>query len=151
MKDSKDLDELFGLFDVDQKGYIDIQTALVLIRATNRSPTDAEAIGLLRKDEPQKEKITKEDIKELMTQIEVVDKKKAREELLEAFQIFDNSGNGVVLESELRHILTSIGEKMTDDDVNKFLSGYYQNNRENNTGGNINYKVLIEYMLGDVE
>jgi calmodulin len=40
------------------------------------------------------------------------------EEIREAFKVFDKDGNGFISAAELRHVMTSLGEKLTDEEVN---------------------------------
>ena len=42
-------------------------------------------------------------------------------EITEALNIFDKEGNGFVAASELKHILTNIGEKMSEEEVEEIL------------------------------
>ncbi|OII77185.1 EF hand family protein [Cryptosporidium andersoni] len=44
-----------------------------------------------------------------------------KQELINAFNILDRSGNGKVLVSDLKHILCSIGEKLTDESFQELL------------------------------
>ena len=39
----------------------------------------------------------------------------SEEETLEAFKVFDKDGNGFISAAELRHIMTNLGEKLTDE------------------------------------
>ena len=43
------------------------------------------------------------------------------EELIEAFKVFDRDGNGFISAAELRHVMTNLGEKLTDEEVGKSL------------------------------
>lgn len=43
------------------------------------------------------------------------------ENLREAFRIFDKDGNGMINASELRHILTNLGEKLTEEEVDEMI------------------------------
>ena len=40
------------------------------------------------------------------------------EELKEAFRVFDKDGNGFISAAELRHVMTNLGEKLTDEEGN---------------------------------
>ena len=41
--------------------------------------------------------------------------------LQEAFKVFDRDNNGFISAAELRHVMTSIGEKLTDDEVDEMI------------------------------
>ena len=43
----------------------------------------------------------------------------SEEEILEAFKVFDKDGNGFISAAELRHIMTNLGEKLTDEEVGR--------------------------------
>lgn len=45
----------------------------------------------------------------------------AEEEMKEAFRLFDKDGNGFISGAELRHVMTCIGEKLTDGEVDDML------------------------------
>jgi Ca2+-binding EF-hand superfamily protein len=36
-------------------------------------------------------------------------------------QVFDRDNNGFISAAELRHVMTSIGEKLTDDEVDEMI------------------------------
>lgn len=42
-------------------------------------------------------------------------------DIREAFRIFDKDGNGIISASELRHVMTNLGEKLTDAEVEEML------------------------------
>jgi calmodulin len=43
------------------------------------------------------------------------------EEIKEAFKVFDKDGNGYISAAELRHIMTNLGEKLTDEEVDEMI------------------------------
>ena len=43
------------------------------------------------------------------------------EEIREAFKVFDKDGNGFISASELRTVMTSLGEKLTDEEVDEMI------------------------------
>lgn len=45
----------------------------------------------------------------------------AEEELLEAFKVLDPEGFGYINSSELRNVLTSLGEKLSDEDLDDMI------------------------------
>ena len=47
----------------------------------------------------------------------------AIEEFIRGFQVFDKEGNGFIGAGELRYVLTQLGEKMSDEEVDELLKG----------------------------
>jgi len=45
----------------------------------------------------------------------------SEEEIREAFKVFDRDNNGFISAAELRHVMTSIGEKLTDEEVDEMI------------------------------
>ena len=56
-----------------------------------------------------------------LTEDQVVELKE--EEIREAFRVFDKDGNGNISAAELRHVMTNLGEKLTDEEVDKMIRG----------------------------
>ena len=46
------------------------------------------------------------------------------DEFIKGFQVFDKTGKGLIGAGELRYVLTQLGEKMTDDEVDELLKGF---------------------------
>ena len=42
-------------------------------------------------------------------------------ELRAAFEVFDKDNNGTISADELRHLMKSIGEDLTDQDINEMI------------------------------
>merc|ERR1712048_659867 len=43
------------------------------------------------------------------------------EDLIEAFKAFDRDGSGFISAAELRHVMTNLGEKLTDEEVDEMV------------------------------
>ncbi len=43
------------------------------------------------------------------------------EEIREAFKVFDKDNNGFISAAELRHVMTNLGEKLTEEEVEEMI------------------------------
>ena len=43
------------------------------------------------------------------------------EEIREAFKVFDKNGDGYISAAELRHVMTNLGERLTDEEVDEMI------------------------------
>eukprot|EP01126_Amoeba_proteus_P034164 TRINITY_DN3389_c0_g1_i9.p2 TRINITY_DN3389_c0_g1~~TRINITY_DN3389_c0_g1_i9.p2 ORF type:complete len:112 (-),score=25.66 TRINITY_DN3389_c0_g1_i9:46-381(-) len=68
----------------------------------------------------------------------------AQKELREAFKVFDKDNKGEVSTNELRAILTSMGEKLTDEEVEPII-------RATDKGGKILLEDFIACLLRPVK
>ncbi|GAA5937133.1 hypothetical protein JCM3775_001559 [Rhodotorula graminis] len=66
----------------------------------------------------------------------------SEEEVREAFKVFDKDGNGFISAAELRHVMTNLGEKLSDTEVEEMI-------READTDGDgqINYDEFVRMMM----
>ena len=62
--------------------------------------------------------------------------------LIDYLQVFDKDGNGFISAAELRHIMTNLGEKLTDEEVDEMI-------READVDGDgqINYDEFVDMMM----
>lgn len=60
------------------------------------------------------------------------------DELIEAFQVFDETKSGFISVAEFRSVMTTLGERLTDDDVDEMIA-------DTGLGGNgyIRYKGIL--------
>jgi len=67
----------------------------------------------------------------------------SEEELVEAFKVFDRDGSGFISAAELRHVMTNLGEKLTDEEVDEMV-------REAGADGDgkVDYEEFIKMMMG---
>ena len=64
------------------------------------------------------------------------------ESIFEAFKVFDQQSNGYILASELRHIMTHLGEKLSEEEVDEMIK-----EAEPDSQGRIAYKEFVRKML----
>jgi Ca2+-binding EF-hand superfamily protein len=63
------------------------------------------------------------------------------QELVEAFQAFDKDGNGFISASELKSMMRSLGDRVSDDDVRKIIADV-----DVNGDGVVSYEEFLTMM-----
>ena len=49
------------------------------------------------------------------------DPRNKEEEIRDSFRVFDRDGTGMISAAELRHVMTNIGEKLTEQEVDEMI------------------------------
>lgn len=72
----------------------------------------------------------------------------SEEEIREAFRVFDKDGNGFISAAELRHVMTNLGEKLTDEEVDEMIrEADIDGDGQVNYEGKSNHALHYEYYL----
>uniref|UniRef100_A0A0A9DDR9 EF-hand domain-containing protein n=1 Tax=Arundo donax TaxID=35708 RepID=A0A0A9DDR9_ARUDO len=66
----------------------------------------------------------------------------SEEELKEAFRVFDKDQNGFISAAELRRVMTNLGEKLTDEEVDEMVR-----EADVDGDGHINYQEFVKVMM----
>ncbi|KAJ1266259.1 hypothetical protein BS78_08G137400 [Paspalum vaginatum] len=66
----------------------------------------------------------------------------ADEELREAFKVFDKDQNGFISAAELRHVMISLGEKLTDEEVQQMIR-----EADLDGDGQVDYHEFVRMMM----
>lgn len=91
-----------------------------VIRSIGRAPTESQLRTLITEFENRgKKTLTFQEVDAIVTKYEFAPE--SSDCLREAFRIFDKDGNGLIKTSELRYILTSLGEKLTEEEVDEMV------------------------------
>ena len=59
--------------------------------------------------------------------------------IVEAFKVFNRSGNGMVTAKELHHVMTSMGEELTEEEAREVLSQF-----DLDSNGGICYEEFVQ-------
>ncbi|XP_011608263.1 calmodulin-like protein 4a [Takifugu rubripes] len=130
--------ECFSLYDKKQKGKIDAKTLITVMRCLGTSPTIGEIERHL-----QVHKIEKSGELDFSTFLTMMHRQMQQEdpeaEIFEAFRMTDKQKRGFIQASELRAKLTTLGEKLTNKEVDElFKEGNIKSN------GIVNYKDFTQ-------
>jgi myosin light chain 6 len=139
--------EAFMLFDTKGDGMIPASQVGGVLRALGQNPTESEVRRLVQTTANQK---TKEDdritFETFLPILQTVSQKPITdtvEDFIEGLRHFDKGGDGFISSAELRHMLTSLGEKMSEEEVENLIHG------QEDSHGNINYEEFVRMVLAN--
>ncbi len=133
--------EAFALFDKDGDGTITTKELGTVMRSLGQNPTEAELQDMINEvDADGNGTIDFPEFLNLMAR--KMQDTDSEEELKEAFKVFDKDGNGFISAAELRHVMTNLGEKLTDEEVDEMI-------READVDGDgqVNYDEFVKMMM----
>ncbi|KAJ2479286.1 hypothetical protein IWW56_003193 [Coemansia sp. RSA 2131] len=139
----KELRDAFAIFDKNNDGMISKEELGVLMRSLSHNPTDEEIGDMINEvDENGDGKIDFSEFIAMMAR-QPMSSDGPEDEIMEAFRVFDKNGDGVISAQELRHVMTSLGEKLTDAEIEEMI-------READVDGDgqINYEEFAKMMTG---
>ncbi|KAM0037963.1 putative EF-hand domain-containing protein [Helianthus debilis subsp. tardiflorus] len=133
--------EAFSLFDKNGDGYITTKELGTVMRSLGQNPTEAELLDMINEvDADGNGTIDFPEFLGLMAK--KMKDNDSEEELKEAFKVFDKNQDGVISAAELRHVMTNLGEKLTDEEIDEMI-------READVDGDgkINYEEFVKIMM----
>jgi len=133
--------EAFALFDKDGDGLLSANEVGTVMRSLGQNPTEAELQDMI--NEVDQDGSGTIDFPEFLTLMaRKMQDSDSEEEIKEAFRVFDKDGNGFISAAELRHVMTNLGEKLTDEEVDEMI-------READVDGDgqINYEEFVKMMM----
>ncbi|GMM57594.1 hypothetical protein DAKH74_042100 [Maudiozyma humilis] len=112
--------ETFDLFDKDHSGSISASELKTVMKSLGLNPTDDEVQDLVREiDIDGNNMIEFNEFLTLMSK--QITSNDTEQELIEAFKVFDTNGDGVISVSELKAVLKSIGEDLSEEELNQMI------------------------------
>ncbi|KAL0268649.1 UNVERIFIED_CONTAM: hypothetical protein PYX00_010500 [Menopon gallinae] len=112
--------EAFMLFDKDEDGQITMAELGVVMRSLGQRPTETELRDMVNEvDQDGNGTIEFNEFLQMMAKkMKGAD---GEEELREAFRVFDKNNDGLISSIELRHVMTNLGEKLSDEEVDDMI------------------------------
>ncbi|KAI9538237.1 Myosin Light Chain 1 [Dissostichus eleginoides] len=139
-----DYRESFGLFDrVGDSKVAYIQIADIM-RALGQNPTNKEVAKLLGNPSPEEMAAKRVEFEGFLPMMQTVvnnPNKAVYEDYVEGLRVFDKEGNGTVMGAELRIVLSTLGEKMTENEIDALMTGQEDEN------GCVNYEAFVKHIM----
>lgn len=128
--------EAFSLFDENGDGTISTKELGTVMRSLGQNPTEAELSDMIREAA-----IGENGTINFPQFLTLMAYRKSEEEIIQACKVFDKDDNGYISAAELRHVMTNLREKLTDEEIDEMI-------READIDGDsqINYEEFIKRM-----
>ncbi|KAH6659617.1 hypothetical protein BKA67DRAFT_652842 [Truncatella angustata] len=132
----------FDLFDKDSTGDITAEELGAVMKSLGLNPSEQELRDMV--DEVDVDKNGSIDFDEFLKMMSMkVESTDVEKELKEAFKVFDRDNSGTISAEELRRVLSSLGENLTDAEIDEMLRS-----ADTNGDGNIDYEEFASIMTG---
>ena len=116
----KEYRDAFELFDKDKDGTITAKELANVMKSLNQDPTENELNEMIAEvDIDGNGQIDFEEFVCLMNKRSK--ETDTEEEVINAFKVFDKDGQGLISSSELYHIMTTLGDKLTEEEVQEMI------------------------------
>ncbi len=133
--------EAFEIFDKDKDGYITTKELGDIMKNLGQTPSEAELQDMINEVDIDGNGTI--DFKEFLgLMARKMRDADTEEELIEAFKVFDRDGNGLISGNELQHVMTSLGENISQDEVEEMIK-----EADLDGDGYINYEEFVRMIL----
>merc|ERR1712037_518028 len=112
-----------------------------VLRALGQNPTEGDVKKLVQSTNSKGGPDARVTFETFLPLLQAVSGKKITDtvdDFVEGLRHFDKEGNGRISAIELRHLLTSLGEKMSEEEVEQLIHG------KEDSQGNINYEEFCQ-------
>nr|BAB69801.1 myosin light chain 1 [Decapterus maruadsi] len=140
----EDYKEAFGLFDRVGDNKVAYNQIADIMRALGQNPTNKEVAKLLGSpsaEDMANKRVEFEGFLPMLQTIINSPNKAGYEDYVEGLRVFDKEGNGTVMGAELRIVLSTLGEKMTEAEIDALMTG-----QEDESGG-VNYEAFVKHIM----
>ncbi|MGF1924183.1 MAG: EF-hand domain-containing protein [Bacteroidia bacterium] len=136
-----ELKEAFSLFDKDGDGIITTKELRSIMRSLGQDLTETDLQDVINGVNVHGNRTVNfpEFLSLIARKMKDTD---TEEELIEAFEVFDRDGNGLISAAELRHVMTNLGKKLTEEEVDEIIR-----EADIDGDGGINYEEFVRMIM----
>ncbi|OCL00910.1 calmodulin [Cenococcum geophilum 1.58] len=135
--------QAFAAFDKDGNGEITSEELGEMMRSLGLEPSETELQDII--NEVDLDNTGSIDFDEFVTMMaKRVPKVDAETELRQAFKVFDRDGSGSIDTEELRHVMKSLGENLTDEQIDEMIR-----EADKDGDGTVDYNEFVQLLGGD--
>ncbi|XP_036113721.1 calmodulin-like [Molossus molossus] len=128
--------EAFSLLDKDGDGTITTKELGTVLQSLGRNPTEAELQDMINEVDGTIDFL--EFLTMMARQMKDTDSEEA---ICQPFGVFDKDGNGYISAAEPHHVMTNLGEKRTDEEVDETIR-----DADIDGDGQVNYEEFVQVM-----
>ncbi|XP_060923294.1 myosin, light polypeptide 3, skeletal muscle [Limanda limanda] len=138
-----DFKESFGLFDRIGDSQVGYNQVPDIMRALGQNPTNKDVVKILGNpsaDDMANKRISFDDFMPMLKLVDALPKG-SYDDYVEGLRVFDKEGNGTVMGAELRIVLSTLGEKMTEAEIDSLMTGQEDEN------GSVHYEAFVKHIM----
>ncbi|TJX55050.1 hypothetical protein E8P77_24595 [Soehngenia saccharolytica] len=139
----EDYREAFGLFDRVGDNKVAYNQVADIMRALGQNPTNKDVKKILGDPSADDMANKRIDFDAFLPMLKTVDaiQKGTYDDYVEGLRVFDKEGNGTVMGAELRIVLSTLGEKMSEPEIDSLMQGQEDEN------GSVHYEDFVKHIM----
>ncbi|KAH3859224.1 neo-calmodulin-like [Dreissena polymorpha] len=136
----EEMRQAFRVFDKDDDGTISTHELRTVMRSLGQDPTQEELEDIVRQADTDGDGVIEfDEFIALMTK--QLAASGTEKDIMEAFKVFDPTNKGYILATDLRHIMATKGDRMTDEEVDEMIE-----DADLDGDGHIEYQEFVKML-----
>ena len=135
------LKDAIDLYDTVGDGKVDSLALADILRGIGENPTESDVQKFLKQVDPVGNKrITLDELIPIALSCKQKSRNVQPQEFVDCLRVFDKDCSGNISSAELRQVLTTLGDKLTSEDVDMLTSGLEHK-------GQVNYEEFVRNVM----